>query len=310
MRRPRITVLGASNVDLVSYVPHLPAMGETLHGHRFQIGFGGKGANQAVMAARLGADVVMVTKLGRDIFGENTLENFRTCGIDTTHVSFTDAASTGVAPIAVDAQGNNAIIIVTGANDLLTSQELDAARSAIASGRALVCQLEIPLEVNLAALRMAREAAVMTIVNPAPARVDLPDELFRLSDVLCPNESETEILTGLPVATTEQAELAARRLLERGAKTVVLTLGARGALIVSGDQALFVPPVEVKAIDTTGAGDAFVGSMAFFLAFGTSLADAVRRASVIAAMSVQSPGTQTSFPRAADLPEGLLPTGE
>jgi ribokinase len=306
MSRPRITVIGASNVDLISYVPHLPAMGETLHGHRFHIGFGGKGANQAVMAARLGADVAMVTKLGKDVFGENTLENFRASGIDTTHVTLTDAASTGVAPIAVDADGNNAIIIVTGANDLLTSEDLAWAGSTISSCRVMVCQMEIPVEVNLAALRMARAAGVTTIVNPAPARADFPDELFRLSDVFCPNESETELLTGLPVATPEQAELAARRLLQRGATSVVLTLGARGALIVSATEALLVPAVEVKATDTTGAGDAFVGSMAFFLAVGRPLVEAVRRANEIAAISVQSTGTQTSFPRAEDLPRGLL----
>jgi len=306
MSRPRITVIGASNVDLISYVPHLPAMGETLHGHRFQIGFGGKGANQAVMAARLGADVAMVTKLGKDVFGENTLENFRACGVDTTHVTFTDAASTGVAPIAVDADGNNAIIIVTGANDLLTSEDLASAGSTISSCRVMVCQMEIPVEVNLAGLRMAREAGVTTIVNPAPARADFPDELFHLSDVLCPNESETELLTDLPVATPEQAEEAARALLQRGAKSVVLTLGARGALIVSATEVHLVPAVEVKATDTTGAGDAFVGSMAFFLAEGRPLVEAVRRANEIAALSVQSPGTQTSFPRAEDLPRELL----
>lgn len=306
MSRSRITVIGASNVDLISYVPHLPKMGETLHGQRFQIGFGGKGANQAVMAARLGGDVAMVTKLGEDVFGQNTLQNFKDAGIDTRHVTSTDAASTGVAPIAVDADGNNSIIIVTGANDLITPEELAAARSTVMSSRVLVCQMEIPVEINLATLRMAKEAGVTTIVNPAPARTDLPDELFRLSDVFCPNESETEILTGLPVATAEQAEHAARALLERGATSVVLTLGGRGSLVVTAAEVVHVPAVEVKATDTTGAGDAFVGSMAFFLAADKPLVEAVRRANRIAAVSVQSPGTQTSFPRAADLPQELF----
>ncbi len=306
MNRPRICVVGSSNLDLISYVPRLPVMGETLHGTRFRMGFGGKGANQAVMAAKLGAEVSMVTKLGRDIFGENTLKNFQSFGIDTRHVLFTDQAFSGVAPIAVDPQGRNSIIIVTGANDLLTPAEVEAARPAIASSQALVCQLEIPLESSLAALRLARQAGVTTIFNPAPARPELPAELYRLSDVFCPNETETALLTGRPVGTLQEAEAAARLLLERGAKAVILTLGERGCLLVAGGRARHLPSVEVKAVDSTGAGDAFVGSLAFFLALGKPLEEAAGRANRIAAISVQSPGTQTSFPAAGDLPAELL----
>ena len=154
MTNPQICVVGAANIDLISYVPRLPKMGETLHGTRFHMGYGGKGANQAVMAAKLGADVVMVTKLGDDMFGEGTLENFESWDIDTTHVHFTEEAFSGVAPIAVDPEGHNSIIIVTGANDLLTEEEIEAARSDIAVSQILVCQLEIPLDINLAALRV------------------------------------------------------------------------------------------------------------------------------------------------------------
>jgi ribokinase len=306
MTSPKICVVGASNLDLISYVPRLPRMGETLHGDRFQMGYGGKGANQAVMAAKLGGRVAMVTKLGRDIFGENTYKNFQAWGVDTAHVLFTDQASSGVAPIAVDPEGHNAIIIVTGANDLLTPAEIEAARPAIKAAQILVCQLEIPLETTLAALRIAREEGVTTIFNPAPARPELPGELYQLSDIFCPNETETELLTGLPVGSLEEAQAAAHVLLARGARQVILTLGERGSLLVTPDARQHVPAVPVKALDSTGAGDAFVGSLAYFLAAGQPVLDAMRRANRIAAISVQRSGTQTSFPEAADLPAGLL----
>ena len=306
MDKPKICVVGACNIDLISYVPRLPKLGETLHGTRFHIGFGGKGANQAVMAAKMGGEVTMITKLGQDVFGENTLKNFQEWGVNTKHVHFTDQAFSGVAPIAVDPDAHNSIIIVTGANDLLTEAELEAARVDIADSKIMVCQLEIPLEINLAALRIARQEEVQTIFNPAPARPELPDELYQLSDIFCPNETETELLTGMPVGSLEEAEAAARVLLERGAKTVILTLGERGSLLVTQDSSEYVPVDPVKALDTTGAGDAFVGSLAYFLASGKSLTDAMRRANRIAAISVQASGTQTSFPVAKDLPPELL----
>jgi ribokinase len=306
MTSPKICVVGASNLDLISYVPRLPRMGETLHGDRFHMGFGGKGANQAVMAAKLGGRVAMVTKLGQDIFGENTYKNFQAWGVDTAHVLFTDRASSGVAPIAVDPEGHNAIIIVTGANDLLAPEEIEAARPAIRAAQNLVCQLEIPLETTLAALRIAREEGVTTILNPAPARPELPGELYRLSDVFCPNETETELLTGLPVTSLDEARTAAQVLLARGARQVILTLGERGSLWVTQDASQHVPAVPVRAVDSTGAGDAFVGSLAFFLAAGQPVLEAMHRANRIAAISVQHSGTQSSFPLAADLPAELL----
>ncbi|HPQ72138.1 MAG TPA: ribokinase [bacterium] len=306
MDNPRICVVGACNIDLLSYVPRLPVLGETLHGDRFQIGFGGKGANQAVMSAKLGAQVSMVSKLGDDVFGHDTLANFAKFKVDTEHVRLTNEAFSGVAPIAVDRQGNNSIIIVTGANDLLSLAEIQAARTTVAASRVLVCQLEIPLEISLAALRLARENGVMTIFNPAPARAELPAEAYRLSDVFCPNQSETEMLTGLPAGTVAEAEVAARELLARGAANVLITLGEHGSLLVNDETVEHIPVEPVRAIDTTGAGDCFVGSLAFFLAAGLSLAEATRRANKIAAVSVQASGTQTSFPDAADLPPELL----
>ncbi len=295
-RTPSICVVGACNIDLISYVPRMPAMGETLHGTRFQMGFGGKGANQAVMAAKLGAKVTMISKVGQDVFGENTLKNFERFGISRQHVHVTDKASSGVAPIAVDEEGRNSIIIVTGANDLLTAQEIEAARNEIAASDVLVCQLEIPLAISQAALRIAREEGVRTIFNPAPAKPELPPEVYALADILCPNESETEMLTGMPVATLSECEAAARELLRRGAGTVILTLGERGSLVVTPEFAEHVPAERVRALDSTGAGDAFVGSLACFLAEGCGLIDAARMAGAVATQSVLRPGTQSSFP--------------
>ncbi len=302
---PKITVVGACNIDLISYVPRLPALGETLHGTRFHMGFGGKGANQAVMAAKLGAHVTMITKLGRDVFGENTRENFERFGIATRHVHFTDQAFSGVAPIAVDPDGGNSIIIVTGANDLLTAEEITAAQAEIAASDVLVCQLEIPIALNLTALRLARAAGVTTVFNPAPAQPELPAEIYQLSDVFCPNETETQLLTGQPVTTLDEAESAARVLLARGAGAIILTLGQRGSLIVTGESARHVPAHTVQAIDSTGAGDAYVGSLAYFLGRGQSLLEAAQRAGAIATRSVLKSGTQTSFPDASEIADLL-----
>jgi ribokinase len=302
---PTICVVGAALIDLISYVPRLPRLGETLHGTDFRMGCGGKGANQAVMAAKLGARVSMVTKRGRDVFGETILANLRSFGVDTAHVSVTDEAPSGVAPIAVDVNGDNAIVIVTGANDRMSVEDIEAARPAIAAAGVLVCQLEIPLEISRAALEVAREESTLTILNPAPAVAGLPQRLYELADVFCPNESETELLLGRPIPAGEELA-AAEELLARGAGSVVVTLGERGCVVASPDGATHLPATPVEALDTTGAGDAFVGSLAYFLARGAPLAAAAERANRIAAVSVRARGTQTSFPAAADLPRDLL----
>ncbi|MCB0064431.1 MAG: ribokinase, partial [Caldilineaceae bacterium] len=179
--KPNICVVGASNVDLISYAPRLPKLGETIHGSTFLMGFGGKGANQAVMAAKLGAQVTMVTRLGNDIFGRDYLENYRALGFDTAHVLMTPDIATGVAPIWVDEpSGNNAIIVVPGANALLSPADIEQARDAVIGADAIVCQWECALESSLAALRMGRAAGVLTIFNPAPAQATLPDEAYAL----------------------------------------------------------------------------------------------------------------------------------
>lgn len=303
---PRVCVVGSTNVDLVSYVERLPHLGETLHGQRFRLAYGGKGANQAIMAARLGAAVTMVSRVGRDAFGEGALANFRHNGVATEYVLLDETTSTGVAPIAVDAAGNNAIIVIAGANERVAPADVLAAAPAIRAAGALVCQLEVPIEATLAALRLGREAGVPTIFNPAPARTDLPGELLGLCDVFCPNEGETALLTGMAVTTLPEAEAAAGLLLHRGPRAVVLTLGERGALLATAAGTAHLPAPSVTPVDTTGAGDAFVGSLAFFLAGGLELHDAVGRAVQIAAVSVQTAGAQASYPHREQLPAALL----
>jgi len=305
--KPKICVTGSSNYDLIAYTDRLPQLGETIHGNKFEMGFGGKGANQAVAAGKLGADVTMITKLGEDVFGKQTIENFKNCGINTDYVYFTDKASSGVAPISVDKNGNNSIIVVAGANNLITKDEVEAARQSVAESKLLICQMEIPLEITIKALQMAKEEGVTTIFNPAPAPAEgLPEEIYKLTDIFCPNETEAELLTNMPVATNEEAIEAGRALIDKGAGKVLMTLGERGCLLITKDSAQHIPTNTVKAIDTTGAGDCFIGSFSYFLAAGFSELDAIKKANHVAAISVCNPGTQKSYPMAANLPKELF----
>jgi len=301
---PHICVVGSCNVDLISYVPRLPVPGETLVGSKFQVGFGGKGANQAVMAAKLGADVRMVARIGRDVFGSDTLRNFREQHVDATFIGLDDTLSSGVAPILVDMNtGQNAIAIVPGANFARTANEIRAAAQAIQTADVVICQLEILIEATLEAFRVAKEAAnpPITLLNPAPAAA-LPEELLGLTDILIPNEIEAAMLTGMPTNTEQEAEAAARALQARGTHTDIITLGERGALFVEGDApAEFVAAERVEAVDSTGAGDAFVGSLAYLIGQKYPLREAVEKACAIATLSVMKSGTQTSFPTRDDV---------
>jgi ribokinase len=301
-------MVGSAMTDLVSRVPRLPSAGETLVGSSFSIGFGGKGSNQAVMAARLGAKVSVVVKLGKDVFGENYLKNYQEQGIDTSYVMFDDTRFSGVAPIAVDEKtGQNSIVIVPGANDGLSPADIRASRAAIDNADIVMCQLETPIESTVEAFKIAKGGKAMTIFNPAPAR-ELPDELLKLTDVFVPNEVEAAMLLEKSTTTVEEAMVVALDFLERGPKRVIITLGSRGAVFASqGEAAQFLAAQKVKAVDTTGAGDAFVGSLAYFLGNNFPLKTAVERAGAIATRSVLKPGTQTSFPYRDEVKELLLP---
>ena len=281
----------------------MPGPGETVLGKEFRTGFGGKGANQAVMAARLGAHVSAMVKLGRDQFGESTIRNFEEQGVDTTFVTFDEERSSGVAPILVEeGSGQNRIIVVPGANASLSPADVQAAAGLIRQSDVVICQLETPAATTIAAFRIAREAGgALCILNPAPA-AELGAELLGLTDVLVPNEAEAQALTGLPVGTEEEAFEAARALRTHGPARIVITLGERGALGIDSDGEEFrVEAERVQAVDSTGAGDAFVGSLAYFLGQKLPLPEAVRRSCLIATRTVLKHGTQSSFPAREEL---------
>jgi ribokinase len=297
---PRIAVVGSANTDLITFADTFPRPGETLFGQNFDLGFGGKGANQAIAARLCGAQVLMVAKVGKDLFGEATVRNFNSFGIDTTHVKIVEGVPTGVAPIFVEPGGQNRIIVVKGANDRLTPADVDAAAAELSRVDTIIMQFEIPLATIYHTVRFARAHNIRCIVNPAPA---VPASLGDLvgADYFIPNETEAELITGLPVQTIEQAAACAAALLRKGFRRVVITLGARGALLADATGHVHIPPFPVTAVDTTGAGDAFIGSLAVFLAEGAPEKDAIARASLYAALSTTCVGTQKSFPARAEL---------
>ena len=289
--------------DLVVRVARLPRPGETLFGSSFSRGFGGKGSNQAVMAARLGARVSAVVKLGRDSFGDAVLQNYREQGVDTTFVGFAEGEASGVALITVDeSSGQNVITIVPGANSTLSQEDVRRAAAAVRGAKVLIAQLETPVAATLEAFRLAKAGGALTLLNPAPA-ADLPEELLALTDVLIPNELEAAAISGQPVTSSQDALVVAEGFRRQGPETVVITLGGRGAVLVSADGAQSIPAETVPAVDTTGAGDAFVGSLAYFLACAPELPlpEAVTRACRVASLSVQREGAQTSFPHRSEV---------
>lgn len=298
--KPKIVVVGSSNMDLVVKSPRIPAVGETILGEDFIMTLGGKGANQAVAAAKLGADVYFIAKLGNDVFGEQSLNNFKREAINTKYVIRTKEAPSGVALITVDQAGNNVIVVAPGANLKLSPEDVRKAQSVIASSGAVVAQLEIPLETVELAARLANDAGVPFILDPAPAQ-KLSPELFKMVDVLTPNETEAEILTGIEVTDEKSALVAAKDLLERGVKAIILTMGAKGYLLATKDGTEFIPSVKVDAVDATAAGDAFTGSLGVGLARGKTLRAAALFANHVAALSVTKMGAQSSMPDAGQV---------
>jgi ribokinase len=299
---PRICVVGSANVDVTIRSPRFPRPGETLSGHSCHLGMGGKGANQAVAAARLGAHVALVARVGADAFGQEAVRSYEREGIDTSFILRDARASTGTAVIIVDDKAENCILVVGGANSGLSPDDVRAAAVAVKGADVLLCQLETPVESTLEAFRLARAAGVRTILTPAPA-ADLSDELLSLCDICVPNETEIELLTGKMIGTFDDAELAAKDLLARGVGAVVVTLGSRGALIVDNDTAQHIPAINVEAVDPTGAGDAFTAALAVFIANGLSIREAARKATAVAALTITRIGTQAIFPFRAEVEE-------
>ena len=293
-KRPRIVVVGSANIDLTTFADQFPKPGETIFAQKFHLGFGGKGANQAVAARLCGAEVFMVARVGSDLFGPATIENFRKQGIDATHVKQIDGPSSGVAPIFVDPSGQNRILVVKGANDALKPADVDAAADTLKSADCIVLQFEIPLETVYYTVAFAAKRQIRCILNPAPAQ---PVNLAALKDLdyFVPNEHEAEAITGSAVKTVEEAKMCAEKLIAAGIRCVIITLGSNGSLLAGRDGSEHVPPFGVKSVDSTGAGDAFIGSFAVFLAEGVPEKEAVRRANLYAALSTTGVGTQKSF---------------
>lgn len=298
---PHIIVVGSLNMDLVVRTPNMPAPGETVLGSDFQTIPGGKGANQAVGVARLGAKVSMVGRVGADAFGETLRANLQEDGIDTTHVLTDMETPSGVALITLEEAGQNSIVVASGANMHLTPEDVAAAFTQIGDVDVIVLQLESPLESVLEAARQGRALGAKVVLNPAPAR-PLPNELLALVDVLVPNESETALLAGHPVNTLDQAENAAIKLFARGVGAVVLTLGSRGALVVETELAsVHLPPYGVQVVDTTAAGDAFVAGLSTGLGENFELHEAAKLGNAAGALAVTKLGAQPSMPTRKDI---------
>ncbi len=289
-----IAVVGSANVDLTTFNDVFPRPGETIFGKKFDLGFGGKGANQAVAARLCGSKVGMVAKVGSDLFGPATIKNFESQGIDATHVRIAEGVSSGVAPIFVDPNGQNRIIVVKGANDTLSPEDVDAAAPLLRKADTIVMQFEIPLRTVYHTVKFAKANAIRCIVNPAPAQpVDFKE--LGAADYLIPNESEASTIAGMPVQSIDDAKKCAEVLLRQGIRRVVITLGERGSLVAGPDGMELIPAFEVQAVDTTGAGDAFIGSFAVFLGEGLPEKEALTRANLFAALSTTKVGTQKSF---------------
>jgi len=293
-KRPRIAVVGSANVDLTTFTDEFPRPGETLFAPRFDLGFGGKGANQAVAARLCGADVFMVARVGSDLFGPATIKNFETLGIDAEHVKVVEGVASGVAPIFVEKSGQNRILVVKGANDRLLPADVDAAAPMLKKADCIVMQFEIPLATVYHTIRFARQNGIKCILNPAPGQ---PVDMAQLAglDYFVPNETEAETISGQPIKDLEDARRCAAGFLKAGIRRVIITLGANGALLAGQEGMEHVPAFKVDTVDSTGAGDAFIGSFATFLGEGLDERQAVTKANLYAGLSTTGVGTQKSF---------------
>ena len=291
----KIVVIGSTNTDMVVKAARIPAPGETILGGRFLMNPGGKGANQAVAAARLGGEVVFIAKVGNDLFGREARTLFAKEGICTDYVLTDNTEPSGVALIMVDAKGENCISVASGANGALSAEDIEVARGAIEKAGVLLMQLETPVETVLCAARWASAKGVPVVLNPAPA-CELPDGLLKCLSMITPNETEAELLTGVKVTDEMSAARAAKALCSTGVKRVVITMGSKGAFVYADGEGMIVPAVKVKAVDTTAAGDVFNGALAVALTEDHPLAAAISFAAKAAAISVTRMGAQASAP--------------
>ncbi|MEK4154258.1 ribokinase [Paenibacillus sp. FSL R10-2779] len=304
MSKLDIVVIGSLNMDMVVRTNRSPDAGETLIGQDFALSPGGKGANQAVAAARLGAEVSMIGRVGKDTFGSEMLEIIRNEGIHIEHISVSEHQATGVASIVIEEDGENRIIVVPGANIELTVEDIQALEAVISQAKIIVLQLEMDLAMSEQAIAIAHRKGIPVILNPAPARV-LKDEMLAQVSYLTPNETEAGILSGMTVDSAETAEQAARILLQKGVQNVIVTLGSKGALIVNAEGAKAVPGFPVKAVDTVAAGDSFNGALAQQLVLGKTLEEAVSFANAVGALAVGKEGAIPSLPQLSEVEQFL-----
>ncbi|MCU0536729.1 MAG: ribokinase [Hydrococcus sp. Prado102] len=291
-----VIVLGSINIDLVVGVPHLPGKGETIIGDRYFTAFGGKGANQAVAVAKLGIPVRLVGQVGDDDFGRTLLAGLQAAGVGTDSIAVNKETHTGVASIVVDENGDNAIACAGGANSFVGMSDVRRLEKLLPQAKVVMLELGVPLESVIEAARVARGKGCTVILDPAPARSDLPAELYPLVDIITPNEVEASQLVGFAVEDATTAEKAATILRQRGVKTVIITLGSLGCLCCTEEETFFVPVIPVTVVDTVAAGDAFNGGLAAALASGKSLQEAIKWGTVAGALSVTKNGAQSSLP--------------
>lgn len=291
----KIAVIGSTNMDLVSYTDKLPEAGETREAQAFHTACGGKGANQAIAAGKLGADVMMVTVIGDDLFGEKSMDNFMENNINTEFVWTATGVASGVATILVDSTSQNRILIHKGANECLTPDVIEEAAEALKGCGLIVLQLEVPIETVYAAIDFGKENNIPVLLNPAPANKALSIEKACLCDFFVPNETELSILTGMPTGTEEQVKVAAQTLVDKGLKNVIVTMGSKGSMWLSKEDYLVVPAVKVEAVDTTGAGDSFIGCFVENYSRTKNIPEAMKEASQYASLSVTRKGTQESY---------------
>lgn len=299
MENKKILVIGSSNTDMTVITDRLPVPGETVLGGRFAMGPGGKGANQAVAAQRLGGNTSFICKVGKDIFGENAVRHYRNEGLDTTGVMISEQPS-GVALISVDKKAENCIVVASGANADITEADIEANRKAIEEASILLLQLEIPVEAVVKAAKIGHEAGVYVILNPAPA-CDLPEEIYRYLSLIIPNQTEIALMTGIEAKDEEGAAKAVEALRDKGVKDVIVTMGSKGSMVYHEGKATFVPSQKVNAVDTTAAGDTYCGGLCVALSEGKDIIEAARFATAASALTVQKQGAQESIPYRKDI---------
>ena len=294
LKRPKITVVGSNMIDLVTNINRMPRKGETIDAPSFDMGFGGKGANQAVAASLLGADVTMITRVGDDFLGPEVVRNFENYGINTSYIKPAKGISNGVAPIFVDPDGNNYILIVKGANLYVNRDDVLNAKDQIKKSDLVILQLEIPIETVYFTIELCETLNIPVILNPAPG-VPLDFEIIKKVNFLIPNETELEIISGLPVGNMDDITEAALFLVRKGIKQIIVTMGGKGSILVNREKKIHISPKRVNPKDTTGAGDAFIGSFAYYYIAKGNIESAMKYANYYAALSTLRPGTQKSY---------------